>query len=432
MGEGLVVAVAVGLATVAGMVAWRRRGVAVERRAAAQAVAERILLCAELTRLEGALAQERAALRASERSLAELRVALGLLPLPVWLRGIDGALVWCNAAFAKATDSPTPAAVIIGQRELTAGSRDLAARAVAAGQLRGETRHLVIDGARRMMEISEIPFTGEDGPHAIGFALDRGREEEVRAELTRHVKTYTLLLEQLGTAVAIFGPDRCLRFHNQAYARLWGFEESWLNSRPSFSEVLEELRTRRRLPEHVDFPLFRREWLDLFTSLIEPRETMEHLPDNTALRMLVVPHPFGGLMIVTEDVTASLALQSSYHSLETVHREVVRSLTEGVAVFGGDGRLKLFNPAFANLWALSVELLAASPHVTIVLDSARSRLDHGDDGAAWVALKEELVAAILDRSSRSGRLMCHDGSGIELTTVPLSDGAVLCLSQSVV
>ena len=33
-----------------------------------------------------------------------------------------------------------------------------------------------------------------------------------------------------------------------------------------------------------------------------------------------------------------------------VQRETLENLNEGVAVFGSDGRLKLFNPVYARLW----------------------------------------------------------------------------------
>ena len=75
-------------------------------------------------------------------------------------------------------------------------------------------------------------------------------------------------------------------------------------------------------------------------------------PDGTTLRVVAVPHPFGGLMFMHEDVTDKLALESSYNTLIAVQRETLDNLAEGIAVFGPDGKLKLFNPAFARIWQL--------------------------------------------------------------------------------
>ena len=41
----------------------------------------------------------------------------------------------------------------------------------------------------------------------------------------------------------------------------------------------------------------------MFTSLIEPRQELLHLPDGRTLRLSISPHPFGGLTFVYEDVT---------------------------------------------------------------------------------------------------------------------------------
>jgi PAS domain-containing protein len=40
-----------------------------------------------------------------------------------------------------------------------------------------------------------------------------------------------------------------------------------------------------------------------------------------------------------------------------VQRETLDSLAEGVAVFGSNGKARLFNPAFARMWKLSPEQL---------------------------------------------------------------------------
>lgn len=106
----------------------------------------------------------------------------------------------------------------------------------------------------------------------------------------------------------------------------------------------------RRLPEQADFKKYKKTWLDKFTDLIEPYEDMLYLPNGSAIRMLMVPQKAGGLMMNFEDVTSRLELESSYNTLIAVQKETLDNLAEGVAVFGGDGRLKLWNPSFARLW----------------------------------------------------------------------------------
>ncbi len=384
------------------------------------------VLAAERMRSGAALA----ALRAADHHRNIFRAVLDLLPVPLWLRREDLAISWCNRAYAAALDS-TVAAVIRTGGEL-GGGKALAQRARAAGIAQSETRRVVIGSDRHVIEVTEAPLSlpAQDPPGTgtattalmVGFAINRSREEALRADLARHVSAHAAVLEQLGSAIAIYGADRRLSFYNQAYVRLWGLDEGWLATLPSFAEVLEELRTRRRLPEYADFPQFKKENLALFTDLIEPRETLMHLPDGTTLRLLIVPHSFGGLIFVLEDVTNTLALESSYNILMAVQQETLDNLAEGIAVFGGDGRLKLSNPAYAAMWRLGVDALAGEPHITTLLERVRALVDRGQD---WPTLKERMVAATLERTARNGRLERTDGSMLDFAYVPLPDGAVL-------
>ena len=48
----------------------------------------------------------------------------------------------------------------------------------------------------------------------------------MRGELARHDEAHALVLERLGTAIAVFGADQRLRFYNTAFARLWLLDDS--------------------------------------------------------------------------------------------------------------------------------------------------------------------------------------------------------------
>ncbi|WP_448203560.1 PAS-domain containing protein [Azospirillum sp. sgz302134] len=368
------------------------------------------------------LARER---QGAESALAELRAALDALPVPVWLRGADLRLSWCNRAYARAVDSD-PAAVPAAQAELasTGAGRALAERARAGGVAQSERITVVIGTERHLLEVTEAPLPAPDGRGTlvIGYALDLTALEEARAELKRHLAAHAEVLERLGAAIAVFGPDTRLSFFNQAYARLWELDEAWLRSQPNHAEILEELRARRRLPEYADYQSYKRERLSRYTRLLEPVEELMHLPDGTTLRSLAAPHPMGGLMLIMEDVTNTLALESSYNTLMAVQQETLDNLAEGIAVFGGDGRLKLSNPAFARIWDLHHDDLHGEPHISDLFERMRPFLENGGD---WDSLKDEMIGATLERAVRSGRLERADGSVVEFATLPLPDGAVL-------
>lgn len=376
--------------------------------------------------------QEQAA-GATRSRLAELQAMADALPVPVWMRDRSLRLSWCNRAYARAVDGD-PDTVVTEGRELTATGRTLAERARAGGFAQSDRAPVVIGTERRLLEVTEapLPLTDGGGTLVVGYALDLTPLEELRGELDRHLTAHAEVLERLGTAIAIFGPDTRLTFFNQAYARLWDLDEAWLRSGPTNAELLEELRARRRLPEYADYQTFKRERLTRYTHLVEPVEEMLHLPDGTALRHLAAPHPQGGLITILEDVTNTLALESSYNTLMAVQQETLDNLAEGIAVFGGDGRLKLSNPAFARIWDLEDCDLHGEPHIADVIERMRPLLEMAStdkaapgEAATWEALKEELIGATLERSVRSGRVERSDGSVVEFSTLPLPDGAVL-------
>jgi signal transduction histidine kinase len=275
-----------------------------------------------------------------------------------------------------------------------------------------------------LLEITEVPLAQDtDGRFGlVGYAVDVTAEEAKETELERHLGAQHEVLEHLGSAIAIYGPDTRLEFYNRAYQRLWEAEESFLDSKPLISEVIEDLRTRRRAPEQADFQRYKKDRMALFTSLLEPREDLMHLPDGTTLRILAVPHPFGGIMFVHEDVTDKLALESSYNTLIAVQRETLDNLAEGIAVFGSDGKLQLYNPAFARIWKLPPDFLGSSPHIADLLEHMKPLFNFGSN---WLDFKNEMVEYTLDRSSRRGRIERADNNIVEYITIPLPDGAVL-------
>ncbi|MFN4281691.1 MAG: ATP-binding protein [Alphaproteobacteria bacterium] len=361
-----------------------------------------------------------AAAEGQARLFAEMFDALDA---PVWLRRADGVLLACNRAYARAVEAETPDIAIAAQRELVGARlewiRDLSASAASSGQPRSGQLHVVIGGARRLLEITETPI---DGGHLAGFAVDRTATEETRAELARHIAAHADVLEKLGTAIVIYGPDTRVLFANSAFSHLWGLEEDWVASAPTHGALLEELRARRRLPEQADFQAYKKERLALYTSLIEPREELLYLPDERVLRTVIYPHPLGGLLYTIEDVTDRLTLERSYNTLIAVQRETLDNLHAAVAVFGADGRLKLHNNAFANMWKLPAAFLAGEPRVADIVEAAKEQFPHEGE---WDGYKKLLASRATDHVARGGVFRRSDGTVLDYNSVPLPDGATM-------
>ena len=374
--------------------------------------------------------------RSNEKTRQQLQAAFDALPQPRWIRDKNGKIIWVNNAYSDALGE-TVTKILQEQKELPInirktksgkdkGSKDktvfgpeLAAKALESKEKQSIEGHINIAGKRILMKTIEMPLL--DLNMTLGLTEDISRTEELETELKRYQSSNIELLEQLRTAIAIYGSDENLEFYNSAFAQLWGLEDGWLNTRPKLGDIMEKLRETRRLPEQADFRKFKQSWLDMFTSLIEPHDEMLYLPDDTALRMLAIPHSMGGLMMTFEDVTSRLALESSYNTLIAVQKETLDNLGEAVAVFGGDGRLKLWNPAFGRLWDLNPEDLDGDPHISGIVEKLSGFFTKEE----WPERKDELTAKALDRMMHEGRLKRADNTLIDFTTVPLPDGGVL-------
>jgi signal transduction histidine kinase len=358
------------------------------------------------------------------RGTEDLSTILDALQVPIWRRDANLKLTYCNAAYAAALETTADKATaegleLLGQSQGRIGQA-IAQRARESGRQETENHHIVVAGARRLYQVNERPL--KDG-RLIGYAFDDTTREDLQIELTRHIEAQATVLENLGTAIAILGPDMRLKFFNSAYAALWRIDEDFLNSGPDMSDILDAARDQRRLPEYANYPEFKQQRLREFRTMIEPMEELQHLPDGNTLRMVATPHPFGGVLMTYEDVTDRLTLERSYNTLIEVQRETLDNLYEGVAVYGADGRLRLFNPAFARIWNLPVEMLSSEPHARQVIDRMRDFFDIATE--EWPEILETMVAQATEAASMSGRYERADGSIVDWAQVPLPDGASL-------
>ncbi len=382
-----------------------------------------VLWLRDVSRFAEEIRKQGDVLHQANHQMHEFRALLNQLPFPVWLRGRDLKLSWCNEAYAKAV-AQSADKVVADQVELVPlqqrpKGKTLAEAACERGGEQSEDRHVVIDNQRHLLHIAEACI----GPEkiAVGYAIDISKEAELDSELKRHIKAHEEVLEQLGTPIAIYSSDTRIKFYNRSYVKLWEADENYLKTEPTFNEILEDLRTRRRAPEQADFQKYKKERMSLFTSLIEPREDLMHLPDGTTLRIMAIPHPFGGIMFVHEDVTDKLALESAYNTQLAVQRETLDNLAEGIAVYGSDGKLRLYNPAFLRIWHLAQDPLDEHPHISEMLELMRPLLLTDD----WAAFKKDTISDMLDRNDRAGRYTRTDGSVVEFSALPLPDGAVM-------
>ena len=188
------------------------------------------------------------------------------------------------------------------------------------------------------------------------------------------------------------------------------------------SEILENLRERRKLPEYSNFLDYKRQSLALFKDLMQSTHELLHLPDGQTLRTVIAPHPLGGLIFVFDDITDKLSLERGYNTLIAVQKETLDHLYEGLVVFGTDNRLRLSNPSMGKIWGLGAQEIEPGRHISEILKSISPLFIDPQESRTW---RKRMISQVINRSAGHGQFRLRGERMIEYTYVPLPDGANL-------
>ncbi|WP_292052944.1 MULTISPECIES: sensor histidine kinase [unclassified Brevundimonas] len=343
-------------------------------------------------------------------------------PSPTWVVDGSGKLVWANSAWLNETRCESLQDARDNGISFDRGADALVSEAVRLNSRQEGFRWISSDGRRKAWKIIAEPLIGGRGA-VIAFALDMTEAEETRDTLRRHVEAHDETLNHLADAVAIFGPAKRLAFHNTAFQQLFNIDAAWLDERPTHGELLDRLRQRRLLPEVVDYAQWKAAELEFYgASQASPDDTWR-LPDGRTLRVVRQPHPLGGILLIFSDITDELNLRSRYNAQIQVQMATLDKLSDAVAVFGSDSRLRLRNDAFEAFWNLSKEKLDAAQDLDGVAQLCRPLLP---DTGVWMGLKARVADP--DPESRipvHGEARTQDGRYVVWKTRPLPDGATL-------
>lgn len=372
-------------------------------------------------------------------TLTMLHALLNRLDQTVWTRDVDGRLNWANNAYVQAVGATNLDQVLQEGRELLGEQ---------ARQKIERERVLSADGASQNQQLS-VPLTGQQGASiatfrdrlatviggdrhmldvaevscsagSAGFAANMSDLEQVRAELQRTLRSHAETLDQLSTAVAIFDPEMKLQFFNQAFAKLWSLDIAFLESRPSNAMLFDGLRSDGKLPEQPEWRRWKESMLSAYRA-VDPQEHWWHLPDSRTLRVVANPHPQGGVTWFFENMTEKFDLESRYNTLMKVQGETLDHLAEGVAVFGADGRIRLSNPAFAELWSIPPTIAVEGTHISVI----RKQCKELADDRYW----DEFVSAVTGiadkREGAQGQAELSTGTILSYAVVPLPKGQMM-------
>ncbi len=374
----------------------------------------------DFTESHGEMARLRAA---ASRATGDFAALVGLIeaaPMPMWVRDAELKLQLVNQAYVDAVGAIDAPEVVQGQIELLEPEDSRSPGDIARASLESQNKSerivaATIHGARRTLRVSDLPL-GQEG--VAGYAIDIEEQQQVEREFRAFRDAQRALLDQLSVGVALFDDEERLTFANRPFRRLFSLTDDAVEAHTPFERFLAEARERGRTPEVRDFPEWRRErtaWFGMRNSL----EEAWPLPGGTHLRVVAQPMPDGGLVLITEDRTESLALSAVRDTLLRTRTATLDSLFEALAIFAPDGSVQLWNRSFAGTWGLATDLLDRHPSADELLSAIGRNLVRPEEASLIGAA---VRAATLDRREKEGRVDLADGRTLRFAGIPLPDG----------
>ncbi len=371
-----------------------------------------------LNNLRAELAELKIERERLQNSMSIFQELLDSIEQPVWQRDVDGKLTWVNHAYGEAVEAETPAIAVREGREVlpTISREKIRASAMPNSPFQG-TVSTVVRGNRTFYDVVDV----KTAQGSAGLAIDVSTEEAVREELKRTLRAHAETLDHLATPVAIFDGERRLQFYNQAFMQLWGLDMAFLESAPDNSEIFDRLRSAGKLSEQLNWKSWKENALSVYQS-VDTKTDLWHLPNGQTLRVIATAHPQGGATWVFENLTEQVDLETRYNTLVKVQGETIDHLSEGVAVFGPDGRIRLSNPAFRALWGITEDEAKPDTHIRAIEAACAPSYDRPD---GWRLFGQMITSFDDERPSQQGTLELRSGLVLDYAVIPLPNAQTM-------
>ncbi len=335
---------------------------------------------------------------------------MGSLPVPVWI--CDGALepCWANAAFLAADPGKAPAS-----NTLFISSKDALENVM--GDSDGVTliKHVPLGKFAQ----KEVAFAVWPLPGAVaGMAIDIAEGGWAVGKLSIEI------VDELNTAIAIFGQDHVLLFGNSAYQVLWKQPERPPSACQHWDEIFEFWQRCCLPPQPSGSPSSMKMWLRYFGNAGVHVDEVWHLADGRGIRVVATGLRQGGLCVEFYEVSDRLCLERSYNCLLDTHKAILDALTAGVAIFASDGRLTAYNQAFATQWHLTKADLSGEPHLKDIESACASSAGRDD---IWKIVALGIRSAQPELYNDWACLVRSDGKIFSLSLTRLPNGTTLVI-----
>jgi transcriptional regulator with PAS, ATPase and Fis domain len=248
--------------------------------------------------------------------------------------------------------------------------------------------------------------------------------DKARAEFSQVRKTLSEVIQAVTLGIAILDSHQRLVLYNDRYSVMWDLPQSWLDTKPSLGAIYDRLRDEGKLPQQRDFIGWKQKQLKRTFHALPEADDIWHLPRDRTFLIQTHPTSQGGSLLVFEDLSENLTLETSLNLLLQVQQATLDTLDEGAAIFGPNGRLFIYNERFACLWDLPRSELSAEPHLTEIALLSATRYGNDD---VWGMISNYVNSSAASRSQRWERIRRVDGKIFSLSVNALPNGATIAI-----
>lgn len=197
---------------------------------------------------------------------------------------------------------------------------------------------------------------------------------ETERLMGRLVSTMSETFAHLSVGLMIFDDRQRLTLFNPRIIELFDESAAYLAGRPRLESLLDRWRSDGKLPERLDYAPWKAAFFGESPSTSDDQSVGEsvleetwHLADGRSLRVHCRRPDNSGLAIVVEDATESFTLRRTSASERAIRSMTTELMTEGIAVIGPDGRFRMINQAFRDLWGLERDASITGQNLAEVL-----------------------------------------------------------------
>lgn len=336
------------------------------------------------------------------------------LPCAMWISKNNDNLLWANKFYQGLINGNSSAKSSDNLWGLKADNE--IAEYFHKGKRFNDRVALVSGGERRIFDLSVI----NKNKISLGYAAEVTKEDLLTYEIKQQDKVRLEILHHLSTGIAIFNKQRKLSFYNPAFSQMWNLDANFLDMSPNPNLLLDKFSLDNRLSS----PCQGKKLVEPAVSMDlkgEMQEDIWHLPNGIVLRVIAHYNNMGELIWMFDNLTEQLELETRYNGLINAQGETLDCLSEGVVVFGPDGLLKLANPAFANIWQLSDDLVVEGIHINAISNACYEK--HKVN--IWNELTQAVVGGTYIREIKKSRIELKGECFYDLVSSPLPNGQTM-------